>query len=393
MEVIGMRNVNKLVLSALCAAISSNNLYAQETETGFFTDVETSLLHDDNIYRVTDELAQADNFISITPKLQFIGAIGKQRFDITYSGDYAKFNDANDADFADHDLRGKIELEHTIRFGTSLEAGYQKEHEEPGSINRIQLNLSEYNKFDQNFVLARAYYGQESSIGRIELSYRKANKDYLNNGLDFLDSDLNQVTATFTYRVAPKTKIYIDALLADLDYEPGTNFELDNKFKRYRAGVTWNFTNKLTGDINIGYQDRNYEQETLRDIDGLAYNGEVIWAINSYTSLAVEANRESIDSSIEQAGGFLRTSYAANLDHKLTSLVTLIIDVGYSTDELVFNTARQDDRSSYKVELDYEFMSNLSVGVSYQFEKRESTVPTAEYKANVVALNLKYSLD
>ena len=388
-----MRNVNKLVLSALCAAISSNNLYAQETETGFFTDVETSLLHDDNIYRVTDELAQADNFISITPKLQFIGAIGKQRFDVTYSGDYAKFNDANDADFADHDLRGKIELEHTIRFGTSLEAGYQKEHEEPGSINRIQLNLSEYNKFDQNFVLARAYYGQESSIGRIELSYRKANKDYLNNGLDFLDSDLNQVTATFTYRVAPKTKIYIDALLADLDYEPGTNFELDNKFKRYRAGVTWNFTNKLTGDVNIGYQDRNYEQETLRDIDGLAYNGEVIWAINSYTSLAVEANRESIDSSIEQAGGFLRTSYSANLEHKLTSLLTLTVDVGYSTDELVFNTARQDDRSAYKVELDYEFMSNLSVGASYQFEKRESTVSTAEYKANIVALNLKYSLD
>lgn len=393
MEVIGMRNVNKLVLSALCAAISSNNLYAQETETGFFTDVETSLLHDDNIYRVTDELAQADNFISITPKLQFIGAIGKQRFDITYSGDYAKFNDANDADFADHDLRGKIELEHTIRFGTSLEAGYQKEHEEPGSINRIQLNLSEYNKFDQNFVLARAYYGQESSIGRIELSYRKANKDYLNNGLDFLDSDLNQVTATFTYRVAPKTKIYIDALLADLDYEPGTNFELDNKFKRYRAGVTWNFTNKLTGDVNIGYQDRNYEQETLRDIDGLAYNGEVIWAINSYTSLAVEANRESIDSSIEQAGGFLRTSYAAKLEHKLTSLLTVTMDVGYSTDELVFNTARQDDRAAYKVELAYEFMSNLSVGASYLFEERESTVPTAEYKANVVALNLKYSLD
>ena len=138
-----MRNRSIFTISTIALALCSSMALAQEDETGFFAKADTTLAHDDNIYRVTDDLAQSDTYLSIAPELKFIGGFGKQRFEFSYTGDYSKFADASDADYTDHDVRAKIRLDHTLKLSTQFEAGYQKEHEEPGYINRIQLNITE----------------------------------------------------------------------------------------------------------------------------------------------------------------------------------------------------------------------------------------------------------
>ena len=388
-----MRNRSIYTISTIALALCSSMALAQEDETGFFAKADTTLAHDDNIYRVTSDLAQSDTFLSIAPELKLIGGFGKQRFELAYNGDYAKFADASDADYTDHDVRAKLNFEHTLRLSSKFEAGFQKEHEDPGTINRIQLNISEYNKYDQNFILAGLAYGQESAIGRFAVDYRRTEKDYTNNDLDFLDFVSDRYAARFTYRVAPKTRIYIESLITEYDYETINEFELDNTYKRYRAGLTWDFTNKLTGDLNIGYQDRDYELETLRDIDGLAYNGEITWSINTYTKLGFLAKRESIDSSLEQTGGFLRTTYGVSLKHEFSELLKIKADAGFGTDELVFSTAREDERFALRTALEYSVLRNLTIGLNYTYDQRESTDALAEYQANIIGLNVLVSMD
>ena len=152
MEVTRMRNRTKFTLSTIALALCSSVAIAQEDETGFFAKADTTLAHDDNIYRVTDDLAQSDTYLSVAPELKLIGGIGKQRFELSYKGDYSKFSNLNDADYTDHDIRTKINFEHTIRLSSKFEAGYQKEHEDPGVIDRIQLNITEYNKYNQHYL-------------------------------------------------------------------------------------------------------------------------------------------------------------------------------------------------------------------------------------------------
>ena len=390
----GMRNSSKFILSALAIAVSSSQVSAQSNEKpGLSATAAASIVHDDNIYRVTDELAQSDTYFRLAPELKAIGGIGKHRFQVSYTGDYAKFSDNSDADFTDHDLRGRIDFAHSLRFSTRFGAGYQKEHEEPGSINRIQLNMSEYNKFDQHFLFAGLAYGSLEAIGRLAFDYRRTDKDYTTNDLDFLDFVSDQFTGRFTYRVAPNTKVYAEAVISELDYTPAADFELDNTYKRYRAGISWDFTGKLTGDINVGYQDRDYDLDTIRDINGLAYEGEITWAVNTYTKLVGAAKRESIDSSLEEAGGFLRTTYALTLSHELTERLKLEADAGYSKDELVFSSAREDKRYAYRVGFEYELLRNILLGLDYTYEERDSTLAIADYKANIFALNVIVSLD
>lgn len=393
LEIEIMDTRSKIALTSLTLALLNNSALAQvDKKTGFSSETDVELSSDDNIYRVTDELASSDTYISVTPELQIIGGIGKQRFEVSYSGDFAKYSEFKEADYSDHDLQGQIHFEHTLRLSTNFAAGYKKDHEEPGSINRIQLDLSEYNKFKQNFILAGISYGRKDGIGQLSFDYRKTNKDYINNGLDFLDFESDSFTARFTYRIAPKTNVYVEGIQSQYDYEPASTFELDNNYQRVELGIEWDFTNKLSGDISVGYQKRDYDLERAQDIDGIAYNGEITWEINSYTLVAAEAKREAVDSSLEEAGGFLRTTYSLSLKHEFTELLKLTTDLGYSKDELVFSSNRQDKQYAFEVKLDYEVLHNLTLGASYTYEERDSSLANANYEANVIALMLKLYL-
>lgn len=390
----GMRNSTTFLLSTLAIAVLSTNAVAQSDEKpGLFATADASTVHDDNIYRVIDDLAQSDTYLRLRPELAAVGGLGKHRFQLSYNGDYAKFSDQSDADYTDHDLRGRIDFDHTLRFSSRFEAGYQKEHEDPGSINRLQLGMTEYNKYDQNFILVGLAYGSEEAIGRLAVNYLRTDKDYTNNDLDFLDYVGDQFTGRFTYRIAPNTRVYTEAIISELDYAPAINFELDNTYKRYRVGVTWDFTGKLTGDINIGYQDRDYDLNTVQDINGLAYDGEITWALNTYTKIIAAAQRESIDSSLEEAGGFLRTTYGLTINHELTERLKLKGDAGYSNDELVFSSNREDKRYAYQLGLEYELLRSVTLGIDYTYEERDSTVAIADYKANIFGLNVIVSLE
>lgn len=394
MEVTGMRNHTKFVLSAIALALYTGMAAAQDDDTGFSSKVDTAISHSDNIYRVTDELAKSDSYLTVAPALALAGGFGKQRFEVQYDGEYTQFSDADDANYYDHNLQARAIFDHTLRLGSRFEAGFMKEHEDPGSINRIQLDITEYNKYEQNYVLGALTYGQESSIGQISIDYRRTDRDYYTNDLDFLDFVNDQLTGRFTYRVAPKTRIYLEAVISDIDYTPPEGFtEIDNEYKRYRAGLSWDFTNKLTGDINIGYQDREYKVEGLQDISGLAYDGNVSWAINTYTSLTAVATRESVDSSLEDTGGFLRTNYYLNLNHGLTELVSLQAEVGYGEDEFVFNQNRQDKRLAYQFAIEYELLRFLTISASYMHEERDSTLATADFDANVFSLIATFTLE
>lgn len=383
-----MRNNKTFKLSAIALVISSNVVLAQSKDTGFSISADALIAYDDNIYRVSDELATSDAFVSIAPKIEFVGGLGKHRFQASYTGDYAEFNEESDASFTDHEFEARLDLDHTLRFSSQFEAGYQRAHEEPGRINRIQLDITEYNRFKQSYFLAGVSYGQESSIGKITLNYRRVDRDQTNNELDFLDNESDQWLARFTYRVAPKTKVYVEGSKTDFDYTPGSTFELDNEYIRYRAGVSWEFTNKLTGDVNIGYQDRNYSQEFLNDISGLTYDGQLSWSINTYTSVSIIASRESVDSAVQNAGGSLRTSYSTRVKHDLTELLAIRADFSYANDELVFSSNRQDKRYSYGFGLDYDLSRLVNLSAAYTYEERDSTNELANYEANIIGLSV-----
>ncbi len=365
---------------------------AATDEIGFNASSDIAIIKDNNIYRVVESLAQSDKYLRVSPEINLSSAYGKHRFSLIYNGDYAKFSSYDEANFDDHEIEATAILDHSQKLNSFYTAKYTSDHEEPGSLNRVQLGLTEYNKFDQKIFLAGLSYGTDESIGKITGNYQLSNKEYQEIELNYLNFDSQRLLLRFDYRLAAKTRAYISSIYSDYDYYPSP-YELDNKFLQLKAGIIWDISNKLTGDINLGYQERNYRLEQLRDISGLAYDGNIEWAISSYTLFTVGATRQSIDSSIEQSGGFLRTSYSFSLSHEINKRFKIKADFGTAKDNLVSFQDREDKRDAYNLKLIYEFNQYLNVEPYFLFESRKSTEELAEFEAKVIGINLQFLLE
>lgn len=389
-----MKTKNKVIIFALINLTIMKVAYAQEIEQpGKYYSFDLSYNHDDNIYRVIDELANEDSYFNLKPKINLVGAFGKHRLDFDYKGDYSKYLDYNDASYDDHSLKTSLSLNHSVKFQTKIIASYQRDHEEPGTINRVQLDITEYNLYEMSFIDVSGVYGRPQASGRIEFGYRKVDKENLNNGLDYLSYISDQYDGKFIYKIAPKTNTYIQLSSSELDYENNGNFELDNEYRRYRLGLTWEFTNTMTGDVNVGYQDRDYKQENITDISGLAYYISLDWSATERTNINFNASREAIDSSLEEASGFLRTTYSSDMTHELTELLEVGIELGYSQDDLVNTSDRKDKRYFLGLKLNYKLLDYIDLDGGYYFDQRKSTTELANFESNMFKINVSVELE
>ena len=389
-----MKNITKkaVLATAITLALASSQGSAQVS--GFSAVVDSRLTYDDNILRTADEFSESDTSVVIAPELTLAGVLGKQRFSISYAGEYANYFDNSDVNYDDHDIRLRADLDHSNRLTSRFGLQYADKHEDFQDTSIIFNGLNEFNHYTQTQLDGRLAYGRQDSFGQLVFGLSRTERDYDNNDQEFRSYDRNLASLAFYYRVAPRTRILAEVVYQDYEYNPDVGFtDLDNEYIRYQVGVEWALTNQLEGTVKVGYQDRDYKLDNLQDIDGLAYEASIDYKPNTYTTINATARRESIDSSINTAGGFLRTTYGLGVKHGLTELLSVEGELGYVTDDLVFNVNREDKRYSAKAGLDYSVLSWVDVGVNYTYNERNSTLDIAEFKSNSINLTLKVALD
>jgi hypothetical protein len=376
----------------IAASIASVQINAQEA--GFSAEVDSRLSYEDNILRAADANAQSDTSLVVAPELALAGILGKQRFAITYKGEYANYFDNSDVNYTDHDIRLQANFDHSNRLTSGFDVQYKDKHEDFGDLNQIFSSLTEFNQFTETQFNGQLAYGRQDSFGQLVLKLGKTDREHDNNNQEYRSYDRDLVSLAFYYRIAPRTRLLAEVNYQDYSYSPETGFlDLDNKYKRYLVGVEWALTNQLEGTVKVGYQDRDYGLDTLRDIDGLSYEANIDWKPNTFTTIGIVAKRESIDSSLESAGGFLRTSYGLNVKHGFTELTKLDAAIGYSKDELVFGANRQDTRNYAKLGVLHELLTWVELGANVSYEDRDSTQELADYEVTSVNITAKISFD
>jgi len=396
MEVTGMQTKQTKLITAILLALSSTATTvanAQSRLTGFSGSAELQLSHDDNIYRTTDEFAQSDTLVTITPQARLAAALGKHQFGVDYNGSYAKHFDLKDADYDDHSISVRADLDHTYRLKTRFEVAYITEHQNPGTVTLVQLDLAEFNTYDEIRYGGSVFYGGTDSSGRLELRYKNSDVDYTNNDLNFLDNVSNEFGAKLIYRISEKTKTYLEAIYTDYDYTPPTGFqEQDNINIIYRAGISWNFANKLTGDVNAGYQEREFDNQGFRSTSGLTYDGTVTWDISDFTEFKMTASRQALDSTLNELGSFTRNTIGTSIEHGFTERLSLNAEFRYFKDEIDLGLVRNDKRYTYEAGLAYKVTQKISLKGSYRHQSRDSTFSLAEYESNIASISVKIAI-
>lgn len=380
------RIANSLICLSIASATTlfSSQLFAQEQGFGATTDI--ALGTESNIFRTDDETS--DEFLMIAPKLGFQDLYGKHVFTLGYEGKYYQFNDASDLNYEDHIVGLKAIFDHSARLNTEFGLKVTDGVELPGLNNSLTTDtLEEFNQITKTEFEAKGIYGRRDSIGQIQLRYRRLDNEFDNNGQSFRDYVADSLTATFFYRIAPKTRLVFEASNRDLDYTNNIN-AASSTYRTYLVGAEWQATGKTSGIIKIGQQDQDFDNPALNDISGLAYFADVVWEANSFTEVRVGLSQQTSESSEAALGSFVQRDLTLNVEHEFTPRLSLDARYIYGEDDIVFSNNRTDKRHTLEVSLKHETTRLFDTSITFKNLQRDSNDARFEYSSNSIMIGI-----
>jgi hypothetical protein len=368
-----------------------SSIFAQERQ-GLLLNADLSVISDSNITRTAEKTSDKSSIFS--PKLEFSSNIGQHKFVFNYKGVFAVYNDNFQYNYNDHDLKLGATFDHSYRINSEFKFGYQDKVEAPGSNNAAAQINDELNQLTSKSALAKMSYGTAASIGQFVLGLEHEQQRYTNNQQSFRDLKQNTLIGTFFYRMAPKTRLLLEASVAKIDAVAGALFaDKSSDENRYLAGVEWEATAITSGTFKVGYQKKDFKDERFIDLDGLSYFLDMTWKPNTYTNITIGAKRSTSESAQQNIGGFIKTGYSFSLEHAIGARTQL--KAKYALNESDFSDAqdRTDKGKNITVGMSYSLRKWLDISLDYRHFTRNSNYEFFDFSSDSVELSLTSKFD
>ena len=363
-----------------------------EERQGLLINSGLSIINDSNITRTAEEVS--DQYAIFSPQLQFLSRVGQHHFIFDYQGDFAAYKDNTQYNFNNHDLKFSALFDHSVRVNSEFTFGYQDKAEEPGSTSAAGTLNNEFNQLTSKFVLAELFYGTSASSGQLVFGLAHDQTRYTNNEQGFRDMDKTNFSSTFFYRMAPNTRLLLEASIGTNEYAQETQFaDQSSDQTLYLAGVEWDATAATTGTFKLGYQSRSYDDERLTNLSGLSYLVDMSWRPNTFSKLTIGASRLTNESAQQDIGGSINTGYSFTLEQDFTPRTSL--NLLYQQDKSDFSRAqvssaqnRTDKRKRFEVGLAHSVKPWLDISLDYRHETRNSGEALFEFSLNTLELGI-----
>lgn len=364
-------------------------------------------VYDDNIYlgngsNNTTEVEESDWITHLMPSILLDYAINSRGgLKVGYMGDFAYYSDNDNNDWKSH--TGYLMFDYNAPGGLILGINntYVDTEDPYSSLNNYKLGVAQTARWNNDFRGKIGYLFSDRFKVMGFYNYYKQNYD---EDVDYTqDYDDNEVGAGFEMRIMPKTWGFIRYHHGERDYfthPRGTGSteanDSDYSWERVNAGLSWDPKGKLSGELNFGYQWKDYDN--TRDVAGNIYSDKDTWiastAVNYDASKTtrislslMRALRESGSSTNEY---YEDTSMGLNLRQALMEKLTLLAGVSYTTNDynLPVVNARDDEIYRTSLGLDYQIQDWLKAGLGYRHEKRDSNYDANEYTDNQFTISL-----
>lgn len=386
-----VKTISVLFFIALTSMLVLTSVQAEE-KNGVLLNAVIKVENDDNVLRKI--VPVSDTALKVAPEMHFLSNYGKHRYFLGYKGEYTGYAENSKLNYDDHDISALVHLDHTVTIDSEFSVSYLDKVEDAGSTNSSSLFINKFNHFNKKSAQAKFFYGTYQSSGQLVLKLDHSQQRFTNNFQGYRDTDRNNITGTFFYRIAPKTRLLFESSLVKYDYvNSGILGDQSSEQNLYLSGIEWKLTAKTSGTFKIGYQDKNYQDKNFSDIAGLSYMLDMAWQPNTYTTVKVGASRLTSESAQLDVGGFETTTYKISIDHKFTPLTRLVSGYTQDNDDIISSNNRKDIRKDFNFGLSYSLLSWVDVALNYRYLKRDSDIQLYEYKSNMVDLSFTTTFD
>src|SRR5205807_8586866 len=152
-----------------------------------------------------------------------------------------------------------------------------------------------------------------------------------------------------------------------------------------KAGPTFAFSRKRTGEIALGYLERHYEDPSLLPLQGISFDASLIYSLSALTNIKLTAATAAGETTVPGTAGILTRNAGIEVEHAFRRWLVGAVKFNYGNDDYVGST-RKDDRFAIAGTLTYKLNRLMQVKGELRQEWLHSTAPGVDYAATVFLL-------
>ena len=354
-----------------------------------YPSVKLDVQHNDNIYS-TPNNKTGDRVLVLIPAVRLEAKRAGNTFSLRMSSTISEYQNNRADNNVNTSLNGLADLDLAARLRARLAADYSDGVDPRGSTNNPLSATPDH--FRQTQGQAVFSYGAQGARGRLDLELGKLRRDYLNNHATTAASDrvVDDLGATFHWRVGPKTTLLVQGKRSKVDYAlPAST--LGSVESLFQAGATWEATAKTSGTFRFGMTQKAFDDTTRGSARTMSWAGQIRWSPRTYSHVDVSLNRAPAETS-GGVGNFIdRTTTGARWAHDWSSRLATEASASYATDAYQ-GADRTDNTQTYGVSASYKMRRWLNFGGGYTRTFRNSDDNNFDYKRNAFMLFLNATL-
>ena len=369
-----------------------------------------------NIFKQDKQVDEVDSYIAhFKPGFTLASDWSRHLLSLSLDTDITEFSnqaDANNYEDIRVDLTGRLDV---LR-DSYLDAGFQYNflHEDRGSPD--QLGGSEPTVYHQKLI-DLAYYHKFNRFS-IKPAVQFSHFDYKDTSTTAISGDLKQSTRSrweyapslrVGYEIQPEYDAFAEFRWREVSYDTGvvsgssTNaFQRNSSGYNALAGMEFDLTDLLTGDISVGYLYRDYVDARLPSISGVNGFVSLLWRPTALTSVTLAFSRDINETTQIGVSGVVMSSPSINIEHEVMRNVILAAGGKYSNNEYNgFDPAnptvenrieRKEDVYGGNGSVKYLLNRNFSLGLEYIYSSRDVNYTAANYEVHQVMFNINAQL-
>jgi hypothetical protein len=266
----------------------------------------------------------------------------------------------------------------------------------PGSPN-VQAGLARYPiyttvggtfGFDQNFNRLQVSAG--AVVDRTDYQWSK-----LTDGTSTSNDDRNFTQyggiGRVSYEVMPGLKPFGEmqgnSRYHDL-YLDRNGYARNSNGGYLKAGTSFEFSRLLTGEIAVGWAQRNYVDPRLPNLQGLLTTASLVWTVTPLTMAKYFSDTQLVETTLPGVAGILVRTHTFEVDHDFRRWLTGIGKFSFGTLDYQ-GSPRKDQTYSVSGDLIYKMNRTIWLKGTLRRDWLESNVPGASSNSTVVMLGVR----
>lgn len=167
--------------------------------------------------------------------------------------------------------------------------------------------------------------------------------------------------------------------------------ERDSDGYDFRVGADLNLGPVLTGNIDVGYGLRKFEDGALSTADGFVGNSSVTWNPTALTTFTFSGTGSLNETTTAGASAIQTLTGSATVTHRLRRNLTATGGVSLTFADYL-GVDRNDETYQVDLGLAYAIGRHVELVGTYQFNAVESTVATQEFIENQITAGVRFRL-